>query len=125
MIADFTTLSDVSPSLWLPARVGPHLSGAPHSREKRRTYDIFFLPCCRHMSVLKSFVLVPKIDEIVEVIQVVQTCPSGTYSIQGSSFSVFFLCRLMVRKGWTKIEVPEGGTQIIRGPRPPSAKWQP
>ena len=30
----------------------------------------------------------------------------------------------MVRKGWT-IEVPEGWTQIIRGPRPPSAKWQP
>ena len=31
----------------------------------------------------------------------------------------------MVRKGWTKIEVPEGWTQIVRGPRPPSAKWQP
>ena len=29
----------------------------------------------------------------------------------------------MVRKGWTKIEVPEGWTQINRGPRPPSAKW--
>ena len=31
----------------------------------------------------------------------------------------------MVRKGWTKIEVPEGWTQIIRGPRRPLAKWQP
>ena len=33
------------------------------------------------------------------------------------------LFRLMVRKGWTKIEVPEGWTQIIRSP--PLAKWQP
>ena len=30
----------------------------------------------------------------------------------------------MARKGWTKIEVPEGWTQIILGSRPPWAKWQ-
>ena len=29
----------------------------------------------------------------------------------------------MVRRGWTKIEVPEGWTQLIRGRRPPSTKW--
>ena len=29
----------------------------------------------------------------------------------------------MVRKGWTRIEVPEGWTQLIRGPRPPSVQW--
>ena len=33
------------------------------------------------------------------------------------------LVLLMVRKGWTKIEVPEGWQQIIRGPRPSSVQW--
>ena len=32
------------------------------------------------------------------------------------------LVLLMVRKGWTKIEVPEGWQQIIRGPRPSSVQ---
>ena len=27
------------------------------------------------------------------------------------------------RKGWRSIEVPEGWLQVIRGPRPPAAKW--
>ena len=29
----------------------------------------------------------------------------------------------MVRKGWRTVEVPNGWLQIIRGPKPPSAKW--
>ena len=29
----------------------------------------------------------------------------------------------MVRKGWTKMDVPDGWVQIIRGPRPPAAQW--
>ena len=30
---------------------------------------------------------------------------------------------VMVRRGWTKVEVPDGWLQVIRGPRPPSEKW--
>ena len=29
----------------------------------------------------------------------------------------------MVRKGWTKVDVPDGWVQIIRGPRPRSVQW--
>ena len=29
----------------------------------------------------------------------------------------------MPRKGWSSVEVPDGWLQIIRGPRPPAAKW--
>ena len=29
----------------------------------------------------------------------------------------------MVRKGWRTVEVPNGWLQIIRGPKPPSARW--
>ena len=29
----------------------------------------------------------------------------------------------MVRKGWTKMDVPDGWVQIIRGPRPQSVRW--
>ena len=29
----------------------------------------------------------------------------------------------MVRKGWTKMDVPDGWVQIIRGPRPRSVQW--
>ena len=29
----------------------------------------------------------------------------------------------MVRKGWTKVEVPDGWVKILRGPRPPSVRW--
>ena len=29
----------------------------------------------------------------------------------------------MVRKGWTKVEVPDGSLQVIRGKRPPSVQW--
>ena len=29
----------------------------------------------------------------------------------------------MVRKGWTHMEVPDGGLQVLRGPRPKAEKW--
>ena len=31
--------------------------------------------------------------------------------------------RTMVRKGWTVMEVPNGWLQVLRGPRPPAARW--
>ena len=30
---------------------------------------------------------------------------------------------LMVRRGWSTVEVPSGWLQVIRGPRPPAARW--
>ena len=30
---------------------------------------------------------------------------------------------VMGRRGWTKVEVPDGWLQVIRGPRPRSEKW--
>ena len=38
-------------------------------------------------------------------------------------FRLCLLCRLMVRKGWTQMEVPSGWVQILRGPRPKSEQW--
>ena len=29
----------------------------------------------------------------------------------------------MVRKGWTHVEVPDGWTQVLRGPRPKVENW--
>ena len=29
----------------------------------------------------------------------------------------------MVRRGWSTVEVPNGWLQVIRGPRPPAARW--
>ena len=41
--------------------------------------------------------------------------------------SVAFLLagQLMVRRGWTHVEVPSGWVQVLRGPRPPSVQWPP
>ena len=32
--------------------------------------------------------------------------------------------RFMPRKGWTTMAVPDGWLQVLRGPRPPSQKWE-
>ena len=38
-------------------------------------------------------------------------------------FRLCLLCRLMVWKGWTQVEVLSGWVQILRGPRPKSEQW--
>ena len=62
---------------------------------------------------------------------------SHTCQTQKKNFSLKFkvCCKIcffclsssacMVRRGWTRIEVPEGWTQIIRGRRPQAVKWPP
>ena len=47
-------------------------------------------------------------------------CSRGT----GELFLLFVRRRAaMVRKGWTKVVVPDGWLQVIRGKRPPSVQW--
>ena len=36
---------------------------------------------------------------------------------------VSFSRRIMLRKGWSSVQVPDGWLQVIRGPRPKSVQW--
>ena len=38
-------------------------------------------------------------------------------------FCIFVRRPVMPRKGWRSVAIPDGWAQVIRGPRPPAAKW--
>ena len=50
------------------------------------------------------------------------SCLRGRKAILAVFFCVF-VSRLVVRRGWSSIPVPEGWVQIVRGPRSKSVQW--
>ena len=88
------------------------------------------LPAIQHMESM-----IPLVGLLSLHFKVVAAASGTRSSHFGSSLSLLtrdrrvtllFVRRrsVTIRKGWTKVEVPDGWLQVIRGKRPPSVQWR-